>query len=132
MPQATSILVPVSPGELIDKITILEIKSERITDADKLHNVRAELDLLLQARNAAVPPSDELAHLTAELKHINQTLWQVEDVLRDCERRRDFGPTFIQLARSVYRHNDHRATLKRRINQRLGCSLLEEKSYAPY
>ncbi len=126
------ILVEIAPGELIDKITILQIKSERMTDAAKLKNVQYELETLEKARRKAVPDSPELAAAAAELKTVNQTLWEVEDALRECERKGDFGPRFIELARSVYRTNDRRAALKRRINELLGSRLIEEKSYAHY
>jgi tetratricopeptide (TPR) repeat protein len=126
------VLVEVPAGELIDKITILEIKSERLSDVDKLANVRAELATLASARNDALPASAALAALTAELKKVNEALWEVEDDIRICERGSDFGPRFVELARSVYRHNDRRAALKRRINELLGSRLVEEKGYAPY
>jgi tetratricopeptide (TPR) repeat protein len=127
---AAPLLIDIAPGELIDKITILEIKRERITDPEKLRNVRRELELLAAARAGAVPPSDELARLTAELKAANETLWQVEDDMRLCERAGDFGPRFVELARSVYRNNDRRAALKRRLNDLLGSEIVEEKGYA--
>jgi len=130
--QAKPILVEVAPGELIDKITILEIKSERIADAGKLKNVRVELDVLAAARDAAMAASAELAELTAQLKQVNEALWEIEDAIRECERGRDFGPKFIELARSVYHSNDRRAALKRQINELLGSKLIEEKSYAAY
>jgi hypothetical protein len=130
--QAKPILVEVAPGELIDKITILEIKSERIADAGKLKNVRVELDVLAAARDAAMAASAELADLTAQLKQVNEALWEIEDAIRDCERGQEFGPKFIELARSVYHSNDRRAALKRQINELLGSKLIEEKSYAAY
>lgn len=130
--QAKPILVEIAPGELIDKITILEIKRERIADADKLKNVRIELDVLAAARDAAMAASAELADLTAQLKQVNEALWEIEDGIRDCERGRDFGAKFIELARSVYHSNDRRAALKRQINELLGSKLIEEKSYAAY
>jgi hypothetical protein len=126
------ILVQTAPGELIDKITILQIKSERIADTVKLRNVRVELDTLTAARDAAMPATDELAELTAQLKQVNEALWDIEDAIRDCEREGDFGPRFIELARSVYRSNDQRAALKRSVNELLGSHLVEEKSYAAY
>lgn len=126
------ILVPVAPGELIDKITILEIKTERIADASKLANVRRELDALEAVRRRAVPASAALAALTAALREVNEALWQIEDDIRDCERDADFGPRFVELARAVYRTNDRRADLKREINLALGSALVEEKSYKPY
>jgi hypothetical protein len=124
--------IPVAPGELIDKITILEIKMERIRDVAKLANVRAELAELTAARERCLPDSSELAHLTSALKEVNEALWQIEDDLRECERTRDFGPRFIELARFVYQHNDRRASLKRQINEQFGSRLIEEKSYASY
>jgi hypothetical protein len=121
-----------APGELYDKITILEIKSERIKDAAKLRNVRVELDDLTAARDRAIVGSPELTQLAAELKSINEALWQIEDDLRDCERAKDFGAKFIELARAVYHQNDRRAAVKRRINDLLGSRIIEEKSYQAY
>ena len=126
------ITVEIAPGELIDKITILEIKSERITDAAKRHHVGTELALLVAARDRAVPGSAELARLATELKAVNEARWQIEDEIRLCERDEDFGPRFVALARSVYRTNDRRAALKRQINELLGSKLIEEKSYTSY
>jgi hypothetical protein len=126
------ITVEIAPGELIDKITILEIKSERINDAVKRQHVATELALLVAARDRAVPGSAELARLATELKAVNEALWEIEDAIRRSERDEDFGPRFVALARSVYRTNDRRAALKRQINERLGSQLLEEKSYASY
>jgi hypothetical protein len=123
---------PLAPGELIDKITILEIKMERIRDTTKLANVRVELAELAAVHERCLPSSAELAGLTSALKAVNEELWQVEDELRECERAGDFGPRFIQLARSVYQNNDRRAALKRQINEQLGSRLIEEKSYAAY
>ena len=124
--------VPIGPGELIDKITILEIKSEQLAARDKLANVRAELAALTRARDAAIAASPALDQLTAALKQVNQALWRIEDEIRDCERAADFGPRFISLARAVYRTNDERAALKRRINDLLDADIVEEKSYAAY
>jgi hypothetical protein len=126
------ITVEVAPGELIDKITILEIKSERITDAAKRHHVGTELALLVAARDRAVPGSAGLPRLATELKAVNEALWEIEDEIRRCERDADFGPRFVALARSVYRTNDRRACLKREINELLGSQLIEEKSYMSY
>ena len=128
----TSISVEVSPGELVDKITILEIKLKRIEDADKLANVKLEWETLCAARDEAFEPSNELERLSAELKEANERLWQIEDDIRDCERNKDFGDAFVELARSVYMTNDKRAQLKREINELLGSRLIEEKSYASY
>lgn len=123
------ITIEVAAGELIDKITILEIKAERITDGAKLRNVRAELDVLESARSRSIPPMAGLDALTADLKAVNIAIWDVEDALRASERAGDFGPEFVALARSVYRNNDRRAAIKRAINDRLGSRLIEEKSY---
>ena len=127
-----AITIPVAPGELIDKITILQIKSRRMVDPSKRRHVRAELTALEQVARGTVEPSQRLDELTAALKAVNETLWHVEDEIRDCERGQDFGPRFIELARSVYRQNDHRAALKRQINELLGSELVEEKAYRPY
>jgi hypothetical protein len=132
MSTTPTIQAEISPGELIDKITILEIKAARIRDAGKLRNVLHELAVLTQARDDAIGPSADLDALTVRLKAVNEALWQIEDEIRDCERNQDFGPKFIELARSVYRHNDQRADLKRAINHLLGSRLVEEKSYAEY
>ena len=122
--------VPVSLGELIDKITILEIKTQRITDPAKLANVRAELDSLNDTLAAVLTPSADLARLQGELFEINAALWDIEDEIRECEMRGDFGPTFVALARAVYVTNDKRAAVKKQINIALGSRLIEEKSYA--
>jgi hypothetical protein len=132
MSQANAVLVEVAPGELIDKITILQIKSERIDDPEKVKNVRVELEVLEKARDEAIAASPELERLTVELKTVNEALWEIEDDIRDCERTKDFGPRFVELARSVYRSNDRRAAAKRKINELLGSQLIEEKSYAEY
>ena len=124
--------IEVSVGELIDKLTILEIKRARIADAAKLANVTRKWDSLDAARRAAGLDRADLAALTARLKSVNETLWDIEDDIRDCERRGDFGPDFIRLARAVYRTNDERAALKRRIDLMLGSRLMEEKNYSPY
>jgi hypothetical protein len=126
------ILAPVSAGELIDKITILRVKATRIGDAAKEANVRAELALLEATAARELPASEELERLTAELTEINAALWDVEDGKRDHERRQDFGPSFVQLARRVYIDNDRRAAVKRAINALVGSEIIEEKSYKPY
>ena len=127
-----TITVEIAPGELIDKIAILEIKLARVADAAKLRNIRAEWETLVRARDAQIAPSAEIEAATAALKRANETLWHVEDRIRDCERAKDFGPRFVELARSVYVTNDERSRLKRRINELLGSRLIEEKSYASY
>ena len=124
--------VPISPGEMIDKITILEIKTERLADPKKKNNVITELTLLNQVYQNHIQTSDQIKTLTQELKKTNEKLWVIEDDIRDCERNKDFGPTFIKLARAVYQTNDHRASLKRQINQLLSSGIIEEKSYSTY
>jgi predicted nucleic acid-binding Zn-ribbon protein len=129
---AQTILAEISPGELIDKITILEIKCERLDDPAKLENVRYALDRLQATRGVALPHKDELASLEAELKEVNGRLWDIEDEIRDCERRGDFGQAFVALARQVYRQNDRRAELKKAIDRLYGSAMTEEKSYRAY
>ena len=128
----TDILVPTSPGELLDKITILRIKCVRITDATKLANVRLELSRLEQSWSASVPAATELVAEEKELARINAALWDIEDQIRDHESEQRFDAGFIELARSVYLRNDERAAIKRRINLKLASELVEEKSYRPY
>ena len=127
-----SVLTLVSWGELIDKFTILEIKVERIQDLAKVANVQRELEALLPLRNQALRSHPDLPRCEEELKSINETLWEVEDEIRDWERRKEFGARFIELARAVYHENDRRASVKREINQRLDSGLVEEKSYQSY
>lgn len=124
--------VPTSVGELLDKISILEIKEERISDPSKLQNVRTELAALRRVRDTRVLMDAALERLCDDLKGVNATLWDVEDELRDCERLQQFDTRFIELARSVYHTNDRRAALKKQMNQHTGSSLVEEKSYASY
>jgi hypothetical protein len=126
------ILVPVSPGELLDKITILRIKAARMSDPAKVANVRHELALLEKTWKdsgaAAVPIGDEEANLT----RVNEKLWVIEDEIRDEERVKRFAEKFIELARAVYFTNDERAAIKKRINILLGSTIVEEKSYQQY
>ena len=124
--------VEVVPGELLDRITILEVKSERLTDAEKQDIVRNELAVLRQVRDGAITPSEQLARLTAALRAVNEGLWDSEDSLRLCERAGDFGPEFVELARSVYLQNDRRAAIKKQINELLGASPGEPKAYPDY
>ena len=131
VPPAATPQVPVSWGELIDKITILEIKSGRLPAAEARANAMTELSLL-QDIAAPVLQHAEIGALAARLKVLNGRLWEIEDRIRDCERANDFGAAFVELARSIYRHNDERGTIKRQINLALGSGLIEEKSYKPY
>jgi hypothetical protein len=126
------LLIPASPGELLDKLTILEIKLERITDPAKLANVRREHELLTQAWNEGDLETAEVTALRAGLHTVNRRLWDIEDAIRDCERDEDFGERFISLARSVYMENDERAAIKKKINLALGSQIVEEKSYKDY
>ena len=127
--EKAAIEVPVSVGELIDKITILEIKAERIADPAKQANVRRELAALDRVRSRAAAATSELSALRGELAAVNRRLWEVEDALRRCEREGRFDERFVELARSVYRDNDRRAALKREINKLTGSAIVEEKSY---
>lgn len=126
------ILVPVSPGEVLDKITILEIKSERMSDPGKLKNVRRELELLTRTWSAAISEDAAVRNIHNELKSINEVLWEIEDEIRDKERMREFDEEFIKLARSVYVTNDQRAAAKKALNEHLGSDIVEEKSYQDY
>ncbi len=126
------ILVPISPGELLDKITILRIKAARIRDSAKLSNVQIELEWLERVwreSGAAIPA---IAADEAELQRVNSALWDIEDRIRDQERAGAFDAEFIELARAVYVTNDERAAAKKRINTALGSRIVEEKSYAEY
>ena len=125
-------LIPGGVGELIDKITILRIKLERLTSPEQLKNVQYELELLENLRIKHGIEGSAVEDKTADLKAINAALWDIEDDIRDHERRRDFGPRFIELARSVYVTNDRRAAVKREINALFGSAIKEEKSYASY
>jgi hypothetical protein len=124
--------VPISPGELIDKITILEIKSQRMTDPAKLHNVRTELALLNETWRASPYSATDIGAEWAALREVNGSLWDIEDRIRDQERDGAFDDVFVELARAVYVTNDQRAALKKQINLKLGSTLVEEKSYADY
>lgn len=126
------ITVEVSAGELIDKITILEIKQQRITDAAKLQNIHQELGVLTESRAESIPGSPELDTLVADLRSVNEALWDIEDEIRECERNQQFDDKFVHLARAVYVTNDRRSDLKRAINDLLGSRLVEEKSYSDY
>ncbi|HEY2346582.1 MAG TPA: DUF6165 family protein [Xanthomonadaceae bacterium] len=128
----STISVPVSYGELLDKIAILQIKSERMGDAAKLANVRHELDALETGWMSHAAAQADIAGLRAQLKAVNERLWVIEDDIRICEKKQDFGFEFVRLARAVYFENDERARIKREINLALGSELVEEKSYQDY
>jgi hypothetical protein len=126
------IKVPVSPGELLDKITILRIKSARMRDASKLANVRTELEALERIWSASPYAAVDVASDVSALLAVNERLWTIEDDIRDKERAQSFDGDFVRLARAVYIENDERAAIKRRLNVKLGSTLIEEKSYAEY
>jgi hypothetical protein len=126
------LMLETSPGEFLDKLTILEIKAERIQDAAKLANVRRELELLRATWQASPLAGREVTAAVAELREVNVILWEVEDRLREKESLGAFDSEFIELARSVYRTNDRRAAIKRDLNLALGSDLIEEKSYKSY
>jgi hypothetical protein len=128
----SDIKVPISPGELLDKITILRIKSQRMSDPAKLSNVRLELYALEQTWGASAYAKIDVAADVGALLAVNERLWVIEDEIRDKERAQAFDAEFIRLARAVYFENDERAAIKRRINTLLGSSILEEKSYSSY
>jgi uncharacterized protein YukE len=128
----TEIHVPVSPGELLDKITILRIKSQRIRDPQKLANVRLELEALQSTWAGSAYAAADIAADVDALLTVNERLWVIEDDIRDKERAQAFDTEFIRLARAVYVENDARAAIKRRINLKLGSTLVEEKSYQAY
>ena len=124
--------IPISPGELVDKITILEIKKEFIKNDNKLKNINHEYDLLMQIYTTQISKTEGLSELKNKLKEINLELWKIEDDIRDCEREKSFSDTFIELARSVYFTNDKRSKVKLQINLLLNSNLVEEKSYKDY
>ena len=127
-----SMRVPVSFGEVLDKMTILEIKSERITDPEKLVNVRRELDDLSRVWRETLQDPDKVEQERRELKSVNEELWEIEDAIREKEAAGDFDDRFIELARVVYFTNDKRAAIKKKVNLALGSRYIEEKSYQDY
>ena len=132
MADMKDVLVPISPGELLDKITILRIKVARMVDAAKLANVRLELELLEKTWNDSGCAAFDVGRDEHALQQVNERLWDVEDLIRDKEAKQTFDREFIELARAVYVTNDERAAIKKRINVQLGSRLVEEKSYKPY
>jgi hypothetical protein len=132
MAHMKDILVPISPGELLDKITILRIKAARIMDPAKAANVRLELDLLEKTWRDCGGAAHDVAREERALEAVNERLWDVEDLIREKEAKQTFDREFIELARAVYVSNDERAAIKKRINLQLGSRLVEEKSYKPY
>jgi hypothetical protein len=132
MAAMSEISVPVSPGELLDKVTILRIKSKRMGDAAKLANVRIELKVLEETWAASAYAKADIAADVHALLEVNERLWAIEDDIRDKERAKAFDAEFVRLARAVYFENDERAAIKRRINVKLGSTIVEEKSYSNY
>ena len=128
----SEMLVPVSPGEVMDKITILRIKAARMSDATKLANVKMELEILEKTWADSVYGKADIAEETAALQAVNERLWVIEDDIRDKERAKSYDEGFIAIARSVYIENDERAAIKKKINTALGSAIVEEKSYASY
>lgn len=126
------ILIPISPGELLDKISILRIKAARMLEQDKLANVRRELSLLEHTWNESVADAAAVAADAAALERVNAELWDIEDRIREHEAQRRFDGEFIELARAVYIRNDERAAIKKRVNVKLNSAIVEEKSYRPY
>ena len=126
------LLVQTSPGEFLDKVTILEIKSERMSDPAKLANVQRELTLLRETWGASPLSARDVSALVAQLKGVNEALWDIEDRIRVKESAKAFDAEFVELARSVYVTNDRRAAIKRELNVALGSDILEEKSYQAY
>ena len=130
--KSTKILTEISPGELLDKISILEIKLIKIKDQKKLQEINKEHQSLLNTKNNAIKDGGEVDSLILKIKEVNLKLWEIEDKIRICEKNKDFGQTFINLARSVYVNNDKRAKIKSRINTLLGSNIKEIKKYANY
>jgi hypothetical protein len=128
----TAIFAPISVGEALDRLTILWVKRDQISDSGKLQNIHREILQLETAIFRNLVRTDAVNDLVSRLSGINTQLWHIEDEIRRCEGRKDFGPTFIQLARSIYRTNDERAAIKRQINELTGSALIEEKSYTSY
>ncbi|MBO6487611.1 MAG: hypothetical protein HVK31_03095 [Pelagibacteraceae bacterium] len=123
------IYAEISAGELVDKITILKIKKEKITNKEKLIEIKKELDSLTNTFNKSIKKNINLETLTKELKNINLKLWDIEDKKRELEKKQGFGKEFIELARNVYKSNDERAKIKLKINEALGSNIKEVKSY---
>ena len=130
--KSKKILAEISPGELLDKISILEIKLKKIKDKENLREINKEYAILKQSQNLNIKLTDELKYLFNELKKVNLNLWDIEDKLRICEKNKDFGEKFIELARGVYFNNDSRAKIKSEINKLSGSNIKEIKQYSDY
>ena len=130
--KSKKILSEISPGELLDKISILEIKLEKIKDKESHTEINKEYKILKEAQNLNLEPTEKLKHLFKEIKVINLNLWNIEDKIRVCEKNKDFGKTFIELARNIYLNNDKRSKIKSEINELLGSNIREIKQYVNY
>ena len=130
--KSKKILSEISEGELLDKISILEIKLEKIQDKESQEEINKEYKILKEAQNLNIKITENVKYLLNELKKINQNLWDIEDKLRICEKNKDFGKDFIELARGVYLNNDKRAKIKSEINKKLGSNIKEIKQYVSY
>ena len=126
------ILAEISAGELLDKISILEIKLKKITDKGRLQDIKKDYDILKKVQNNHIKPSVNVNRLLKEINGVNQKLWDIEDKLRVCEKDKNFGKDFIELARGVYINNDKRAKIKSEINRLLGSNIIEIKQYIDY
>ena len=130
--KSKKILSEISAGELLDKISILEIKLQKIQDKNNLDEIKKEYNILIKIQNSSIEFTDKIKNLFKEIKEVNINLWEIEDKIRICEKNKDFGKNFIELARQVYFNNDKRAKIKLEINEILGSSIKEVKQYASY
>ena len=130
--KSKKILSEISTGELLDKISILEIKLEKIKDKETHKEINKEYKILRKTQNSNIEITEKIKHLFDEIKNVNQNLWDIEDKLRICEKNKDFGEHFTELARSVYLNNDRRSKIKSEINKILGSNIREIKQYVNY
>ena len=130
--KSTRVLSEISPGELLDKISILEIKLEKVKDKDRQKRIKNEYDILKKVQNSSIEMSDKIKDLYRSVSNVNIKLWDIEDKIRICEKNKDFGKNFIELARGVYFKNDERAKLKNEINEILDSNIREIKQYINY
>ena len=130
--KSKKILSEISAGELLDKISILEIKLQKIQDKNNLDQIKKEYNILIKIQNSSIEFTDKIKNLFKEIKEVNINLWEIEDKIRICEKNKDFGKNFIELARQVYFNNDKRAKIKLEINEILGSNIKEVKQYASY
>ena len=130
--KSKKILSEISAGELLDKISILEIKLEKIKDKSSLYEINKEYESLKETQKSSIDITEKIKYLFDEIKNVNSELWNIEDKLRNCEKNKDFGKTFIKLARDVYFNNDKRSKIKSEINKLLGSNIKEIKQYADY